>query len=320
MRLLFTPVAVVVSALLVGCSPGGTAVAGSQEAYAQSWEDDSIGPPARVPAVDGFRPCDEDRWWQPRTGLLPASVTVTRLSVCGSRQFKDRQGEWVVERVITVEEDLAGLNDALHRPDAPDMDGICPLVLRGVPVFVVQDAQGVDHYPRLPREPCGPETSLIALDEAIERGQVAERRHRVGPGVKPVDRCSGGVPDFDSLPRRPSAPAPALRMPPGHRNFACVHDGAGRFADGYRAATAVHSLSEEGIRTFAERISPPRACRASGSAYVHLHPNRTTPSAYIEMGGCWRVIGNGVIGHTTQSDVQALLASGKHRRSDAAGG
>jgi hypothetical protein len=197
---------------------------------------------------------------------------------------------------------LAGLTAALRRPSATPPPGlVCAEPGISVPPFVLLGGNGRMIYPRLPTEECGnPQRQVVAAVRALhwvtvsaKRGQQVETQAGIESG------CPAGWKDVISL-AEGAAHGRSLRPSPGGQVFSprpswvrvCVYrDRSGPLDTFLVGGSRVSGVTEAALLTgIAAGRASATCARAHTMFAVLLPPQMGRQPAYVEFGGCHRVL------------------------------
>jgi hypothetical protein len=228
-------------------------------------------------------------------------VVVAAIQCIQSDQVVPGRGLWQFELWQVAEHGLAQLTAALRRPSAT-----LPPVLAcaepgiSVPLFVLLGSDGRMLYPKLPTEECGnPQRQVVAAVRALHwvtvaarRGQQVETQAGLGSGCPAGWKDVIGLAD-GSAHGRPLHPSPSGRVfsprPPSLR--VCVYrDRSGPLDTFLVGGGRISGAAETTLLTGIAAGRTSATCPQPHTMFAVLLPRMNSQPAYIEIGGCQRVL------------------------------
>lgn len=240
---------------------------------------------------------------QPRGVPAPARfVAVAAIRCIQANRVVAGRGMWQFKLWQVAEHGLARLTDALRRPSATPPPGLaCAEPGISVPPFALLGSTGQMIYPRLPTEECGnPQPQVVAAAQALhwvtvsaQRGQQVETQAGVESGCpagwKDVIGIAEGLAHGGSL--RPSPGGQVFPSRPSWLRVCVYRDRSGPLdtflVGGSRVSGATETALLAGI---AGGRASTTCARAHAAFAVLLPPQLGRQPAYVEIGGCHRVL------------------------------
>lgn len=229
-------------------------------------------------------------------------VAVAAIRCIGSEQVVPGGGLWQFELWQVAEHGLARLTAALRRPSATPPPGvICAAYLVSVPLFVLLGSDGRLIYPRLPTDECGhPQRQVLAAVQALhwmtvsaQRGRQVETQAVIESGCPVgwkdmIGFLSGSAGD-QSL--RPSRGGPVFSPRPSWLRVCLYRDRSGPLDTVFVGGGRISGPAETALLAGVAAGRGSAACaRAHTMFAVVLPPQIGAMPAYVEIGGCQRVL------------------------------
>lgn len=229
-------------------------------------------------------------------------VAVAAIRCIRSDQVVPGRGLWEFELWQVAEPGLARLTAALRRPSATPPPGLaCAAYLISVPPFVLLGSDGRMIYPHLPTDECGhPQQQVLAALQALHWVTVSAQRGRQVETQAVIESgCPVGWKDmigFLSGFARDQSPGPSR----GGRVFSprpswlrvCVYrDRSGPLDTVFVGGGRISGTAETALLASIAAGRDSAACaRAHTMFAVVLPPQIGAMPAYVEIGGCQRVL------------------------------
>jgi hypothetical protein len=262
---------------------------------------------------------------QPAAVPVPAGfVTVAAIRCVQTDREVPGHGLWLFELWQVAHHGLAKLAAALRRPPVRPPPGLaCAVPGIAVPPFALLGGNVHMIYPKLPTGECGnPQPQVLAAVRALRWVTVSSRRQvQVETQAGVESGCPAGWKDVISLVDG-FGHGRSLRSSPGGRVFSsrprvlrvCVyHDRSGPLDTYLAGGSRISGVTETTLLTgIASGRSPATCPRPHTMFAVLLPPGIGSQPAYVEIGGCHRVLRpDNRIGQATPA---ALAIIGRARR------
>lgn len=318
-------------ALIGGCAAGSAITANSRStsgSTAPSSASDSMVQPTPSPAPGAAQPDTCDGVPAPSSWrLLSPSVTVVAAVVCVDRpKYITGRGFWNYRQVLRLPAaHIPALGAGLTKPDVKlGNDAVCDLVGIVIPPFVVTLADGTRLRPSLPSDGCHPSNEVLtALDAGTSVPLSQSRTKQVQGEVQTITNCGDGAKSpaiwiSGSNLQAGAGGRPAL--PSAGSVSVCYYRTTG---DQEGVLTRAGTVPVQQLETLWTKLpaGPSSTCPPTPDVMnspsvdwlmflptprppYRLGESGASPIAVVELGGCRRLFGLGVLG----GDVPATLA------------
>jgi len=229
-------------------------------------------------------------------------VAVAAIRCIGSDQVVPGRGRWQFDLWQVAEHGLARLTAALRRPSAtPPRSVLCRAQLVIVPPFVLLGSDGRMIYPRLPADECGhPRQEVLAALGALHWVTVSAQRDRQVETQAVIESgCPAGWKDMIGFPSglvgdqplRPSAGGRVFSPRPVWLRVCVYRDRSGPLDTVFVGGGRISGTAETALLAGIAAGRDSAACaRAHTMFAVVLPPQIAAMPAYVEIGGCQRVL------------------------------
>jgi hypothetical protein len=248
----------------------------------------------RVPCLDPGR--------QPVGGPVPAGfVAVAAIRCIQTDQEVPSHGLWQFDLWQVAHHGLAQLVTALRRPSVRPPSGLaCAEPGFSVPPFVLLGSDRHMIYPKLPTEECGnPQPQVLAAVRALGWVTVASRRGvQVETQAGVQSRCPAGWKDmigftasFDHGRSLRSSPGGQVFSPRPRTLQVCVYrDRSGPLDTFLVGGSRISGTTETTLLTGIAAGRSSATCSQPHTMFAVLLPSGIGQAAYVEIGGCQRVL------------------------------
>lgn len=248
-----------------------------------------------------------------RAAVLHFHAVAAVLCAAGTRTYPD--GVWSVELRRVGTRGLAELVAALGRADDDAThETSCALYLDIDPALYFVDAAGRIVHPRYPRDGCGHlQRAAVAATNAIGWSTLSLTKVQLDIPKDPVARACGrawkNMISVESAHAGTSRGGPVLARDAGRPLIVCrYHMSTDPVAGTYVYGTRLSAGNSATLLTSLDQPAPTTPCSAQQDfVVVHAPPGEI---AYIELGGCWRVLrDDNTLGSANRATAERILGA-----------